>query len=514
MEHRETFIRRHGRAVVADLVPAVANVRPMSIDVRERLSESDESLPNIDLDERTIDVYHKLGEDMAALVTEVREESEGMLGIMEEKVHNDVVLKGNSGIPSPIGQQQQQHGIGGDKIDWERRCIELEYCNAQLRASIVSENVGHNEMKLPDQKIYRKEKNSENIIGITRSEDGLENESALQFFPSLMVLLKQTKERENALIERLREVEASQFMNGGDNTNVSSTSSESSVLRKDEVDELKLKLETSEQTLKTERAESIRLRNEIIKYKALYENECMKAKNALHEARDVQKINLALLSASQSSQDKDDQNKNRLSKHVEELKGSVLSLKAQHEEDIKMRESLLNQTTLELTEQIIKERKRTEFLLSASVFWRTTDDAIEKQTNNSGEKEEGNTSEDKFAIESLEYGFLSVIREGRLHLMFQKHTSGEIFRSAGGGLKGRDRLYIAVLPRSENQMKRGSVYHCVLSDDIITQLESAQALTDVIIANVVELRPVNFTDNDKVKIFVATAGEIFHPKLA
>jgi hypothetical protein len=83
MEHRETFIRRHGRAVVADLVPAVANVRPMSIDVRERLSESDESLPNIDLDERTIDVYHKLGEDMAALVTEVREESEGMLGIME-----------------------------------------------------------------------------------------------------------------------------------------------------------------------------------------------------------------------------------------------------------------------------------------------------------------------------------------------------------------------------------------------------------------------------------------------
>ena len=240
----------------------------------------------------------------------------------------------------------------------------------------------------------------------------------------------------------------------------------------------------------------------------------MKAKNALHEARDVQKINLALLSASQSSQDKDDQNKNRLSKHVEELKGSVLSLKAQHEEDIKMRESLLNQTTLELTEQIIKERKRTEFLLSASVFWRTTDDAIEKQTNNSGEKEEGNTSEDKFAIESLEYGFLSVIREGRLHLMFQKHTSGEIFRSAGGGLKGRDRLYIAVLPRSENQMKRGSVYHCVLSDDIITQLESAQALTDVIIANVVELRPVNFTDNDKVKIFVATAGEIFHPKLA
>ncbi len=76
-------------------------------------------------------------------------------------------------------------------------------------------------------------------------------------------------------------------------------------------------------------------------------------------------------------------------------------------------------------------------------------------------------------------------------------------------MKGRDRLYIAVLPRSENQMKRGSVYHCVLSDDIITQLESAQALTDVIIANVVELRPVNFTDNDKVKIFVATAGEIF-----
>ena len=36
MEHRETFIRRHGRAVVADLVPAIANVRPMSIDVSKQ----------------------------------------------------------------------------------------------------------------------------------------------------------------------------------------------------------------------------------------------------------------------------------------------------------------------------------------------------------------------------------------------------------------------------------------------------------------------------------------------
>ena len=78
MEHRETFIRRHGRAVVADLVPAVANVRPMSIDVRERPSNADESLPNIDLDQRTIDVYTSLGDDMALLIKEVREESIGM----------------------------------------------------------------------------------------------------------------------------------------------------------------------------------------------------------------------------------------------------------------------------------------------------------------------------------------------------------------------------------------------------------------------------------------------------
>ena len=40
MEHRETFIRRHGRAVVADLVPAIANVRPMSIDVSKQQEQN------------------------------------------------------------------------------------------------------------------------------------------------------------------------------------------------------------------------------------------------------------------------------------------------------------------------------------------------------------------------------------------------------------------------------------------------------------------------------------------
>ena len=74
MQHRETFIRRHGKLVLAGLVPTIANVRPMSIDIRERASNSDEALPNIGLDDETAEAYKSLGKEFATIIEDLRED--------------------------------------------------------------------------------------------------------------------------------------------------------------------------------------------------------------------------------------------------------------------------------------------------------------------------------------------------------------------------------------------------------------------------------------------------------
>ena len=105
---------------------------------------------------------------------------------------------------------------------------------------------------------------------------------------------------------------------------------------------------------------------------------------------------------------------------------------------------------------------------------------------------------------------------GRLHLMFRKVTSGALFESAGGGVDGRDRLYVAVLPRRfdqgrKNETRGEEAHHCVLSEDTVVQLESAQPLTNVIVANIVELKKM--VVKEKIHVISAVAGEIFYPKL-
>jgi len=46
----------------------------------------------------------------------------------------------------------------------------------------------------------------------------------------------------------------------------------------------------------------------------------------------------------------------------------------------------------------------------------------------------------------------------------------------------------------------------------VVQLESAQPLTNVIVANVVELK--RMVMNENIHVISAVAGEIFYPKLA
>jgi hypothetical protein len=178
-------------------------------------------------------------------------------------------------------------------------------------------------------------------------------------------------------------------------------------------------------------------------------------------------------------------------------------------EELQMYNALMSQTQQELTDQIMKERKRTQLLLASATFWRTTDES-------SANIELGNMNLQPVASD-LEFGFLSVLREGRLHLMFRKVTSGALFESAGGGVNGRDRLYVAVLPRRfdqgrKNETRGEEAHHCVLSEDTVVQLESAQPLTNVIVANVVELK--RMVVNENIHVISAVAGEIFYPKLA
>ena len=96
--------------------------------------------------------------------------------------------------------------------------------------------------------------------------------------------------------------------------------------------------------------------------------------------------------------------------------------------------------------------------------------------------------------------------------MFQQHTKGMLFNKSGGGRNGRKRLYIAILPERENHVNLENVHHCVLSDATVLHLESMGLLTDLIVANVVELRRMQV--DDEIVVYVATAGEIFYPKLA
>ena len=552
MEHRETFIRRHGRAVVADLVPAVANVRPMSIDVRERPSNADESLPNIDLDQRTIDVYTSLGDDMALLIKEVREESIGMEFVGDKEggggdgsVHSE---KDQSGIPSKLydgvqlGSSSSREGGGKDgnggnssshstfgngKIDWERRCIELECRNAQLRASIVSDNIGHNERKLGEQKILKQMQNGNGTmkdVVITREEDGRELQSAIRAFPSLMLMLNKAKEKEKTLILRLKEVEATQSLTTSsifksiplsetkendeskdleskniESKNIESKNIESKNKKDTEMKELLLKLEDMKLAMESEQMESKRLRKEVASFRSKYENEQKGKLSALQESQDVQVLNKRLvvehqelLTASQtstkSSEDRD--------RHVEELTASVRNLRA-HSEELIVKKQLLDQTTSQLTDQILNERKRHKRLMNSSIFWKATD---------------VDDDDDKTDITdaSLEVLFQSVLQEGIFHLMFYRHTSGELFEQSGGGCHGRDCLYIAVLPRRQDENVK--VRHCVLSNETVLQLANSNVKeSSCIVAKIVELIEVQV--NEKITVFVATAGEIFHPKL-
>ena len=47
---REAFQRRHGRLVLANLIPGITNVRPLSLEVMIRPSVADESLLDVDID--------------------------------------------------------------------------------------------------------------------------------------------------------------------------------------------------------------------------------------------------------------------------------------------------------------------------------------------------------------------------------------------------------------------------------------------------------------------------------
>ena len=585
IEHRETFIRRHGRAVVADLVPAIANVRPMSIDVRERTSESDESLPDIDLDQRTMDVYHKLGEDMASLVSEVREESIGMLGMEEGgggeggegggggKVEDSEVE--SSGIPSSLEQHSdstQAGGSDGRSVDWERRCVDLEYRNAQLRASIVSENIGHEEMKLKNEKINVREEevgaegsgSSGSMTSMTREEDGQRLQVAMRAFPSLMGMLEAGRKKERDLLARLQEVEANQTIPSS-TTTATTTKTEKTGKKEEkeekeekkkeeeekekekEVTSLTAKIQSLEADLEkfmlerqSEKAESQRLKTEITKYRTLYENEKKKRLTAIQESEDVQVMNRALvkehkelLTASQTSITKSTVERDR---QVEELTASMITLQ--------VRDSLLSKTATELTEQILMERKKTKNLMSSAVFWKSTEmaevaEVVEEEEmgrdggnggsgaaggGGSGGKVEGGKVDmiahlkrrqdvtKRKALIGLENLFRNVLEKGTLHLMFQQHTKGMLFNKSGGGRNGRKRLYIAILPERENHVNLENVHHCVLSDATVLHLESMGLLTDLIVANVVELRRMQV--DDEIVVYVATAGEIFYPKLA
>ena len=59
MQHRDLHSKAW-KLVLAGPVPTIANVRPMSIDIRERASNSDEALPNIGLDDETAEAYKSL----------------------------------------------------------------------------------------------------------------------------------------------------------------------------------------------------------------------------------------------------------------------------------------------------------------------------------------------------------------------------------------------------------------------------------------------------------------------
>ena len=290
----------------------------------------------------------------------------------------------------------------------------------------------------------------------------------------------------------------------------------------------------------SEKAESQRLKTEITKYRTLYENEKKKRLTAIQESEDVQVMNHALvkhhkdlLTASQTSIAKSTVERDR---QVEELTASMITLQ--------VRDSLLSKTATELTEQILMERKKTKNLMSSAVFWKSTEMAEVAEVaevvaeevmggdggsgaaggGGSGGKVEGGKVDmiahlkrrqdvtKRKALIGLENLFRNVLEKGTLHLMFQQHTKGILFNKSGGGKNGRERLYIAILPERENHVNLENVHHCVLSDATVLQLESMGLLTDLIVANVVELRRMQV--DDEIVVYVATAGEIFHPKLA
>ena len=265
---------------------------------------------------------------------------------------------------------------------------------------------------------------------------------------------------------------------------------------KKDMKELESKLEEMKMAMESEKMEAKRLRQEIMSYRTKFESEQKQRFEALQESQDVQVMNRALvkehqelLSASQtssrSSEDRD--------KHVEELTASVRVLK----------ERLLGQNSSQLTDQILGERQRTKKLMASCIFWKTTDlDPQQPSTTASGEFG---------ANRNLEVLFQSVLQEGRLHMMFNRCSSGPLFDKCGGGCRDRDCLYIAILPERTDGKSGDSRHHCVLSDDTIIQLKNSDALIDVIVANIVELRYVQI--NDEISVFVATAGEIFHPQL-
>ena len=222
MQHRETFIRRHGRAVVADLVPAIANVRPMSIDIRERASNSDESLPDIGLDEDTIEIYENLGEKFASIIRDVRGDA------MERSFEN------LTGVNKANAECDVREIDSNDNL--KSRCIELEFQNALLKASIISDSVGHGETplsKLDDS-----------------AAEAVDAAAALKFFPTLYSRLQTSIQKQTELESRVKELEQ------GDNENLHA-----------KIQELNDKLEKQGLVLQSEQAESERLRMQVRKFR-------------------------------------------------------------------------------------------------------------------------------------------------------------------------------------------------------------------------------------------------------
>ena len=205
IQHRETFIRRHGRAVVADLVPAIANVRPMSIDIRERASNSDESLPDIGLDNKTAEIYNNLGENFAKIIREMRVDT----------LHRSFNSMAQSASTS------NNKAAGKSNIDWENRCIALEFRNAQLKAAIVSDRIGHKETPLAEK--LKPFDNGDEFVDssdaaspkekitaanrLTGLEQAAQAATAMEVFPALHSQLRRLQAREKQLEARVLELQ-------------------------------------------------------------------------------------------------------------------------------------------------------------------------------------------------------------------------------------------------------------------------------------------------------------------